>query len=959
LSSKADDFDVRSRDRRDGAAGADGPDGGQWNYDGAGHGVLGGTVDYDLGYDANGWDTQGFRSPTAGYLDNRDAVQPGPAQPDAVRPGRPNPDAVRPGPADRGTARPAAASQDTAYLDPAPRPADGRGGSHARTAGAPAAEALSYAPDGPGSADPWLPGQPVPGQPAPGERPGRRGRRGDGGPPRRGLPPVKVKGSWWRHWTWRKVLGLVLAIIGAFVIIGAVGVAVAYEETPVPTDALAATAYSQSVVYSANGTLIGRFGTTNRQELSYDQIPQSMINAVLSAEDRGFWSEGGISPTAIARAAYADVSSNGNSLQGGSTITQQFVRNYYAGIGTQQTFSRKIKEIFVAMKIAKGKSKQWILQNYLNTIFLGEGAYGVQAASETYFGKPVGQLTEAQDAVIAALIQQPSTYPLPQYRAQLEARWQYVLDGMVTMGNLSAQQAAAMKFPKLGDNVPQSFGPNVWDPYVMYMVEQELEQVYNLSQQQIYNGGYVIKTSIDNAKMAQLYSAVSQNEAQIDNSSVPFESYMHVGAVLENPADGAIDALYPGPGEVGSKYNGTGPVITAKQCREINCDFNMAYQNREQVGSSFKPYILSAAVKEGMNVKTSTLDGYDNLYIPPDTEPNAYATTTQVPESHIVLNDDAGENGPYTPQIAMAASINTAYADLWHKAAGQGNETQINNVGEMARLFGVDTAEAGITGKHDFQDQYGVALGVASLTVIEQGSMLATIDDNGVYHDPHLVTSITRNNVPTPIKITSYQVFSSNNPTLNAEMDSQVQYAMSEDTASYGTAPSAALSNGQPIIAKTGTTEDAQSAFFVGAIPSQALTVALFTSDQNDCTTQVSSQSCQTLNNLGDAFEGGYGGTWPAAIWHTYAENEFVPLGIEAFQPAVFTGQTWNLVPPGQRVVATPQKSKKATHGQSATGRSSSSGGGNGNTSGGNPNPFPTYSCDPSVVTCDPNAPAG
>ena len=137
----------------------------------------------------------------------------------------------------------------------------------------------------------------------------------------------------------------------------------------------------------------------------------------------------------------------------------------------------------------------------------------------------------------------------------------------------------------------------------------------------------MIRTSIDDTKMAALYQAVSQNEAQIDDSSVPFESYMHVGAVLENPANGEIDALYPGPGHVGAKYNGTGPVITAKECQRDQMRWNMAYQNREQVGSSFKPYILAAAVKEGMNVKTSTLDGYDNLYIPPDTEPRAYATS--------------------------------------------------------------------------------------------------------------------------------------------------------------------------------------------------------------------------------------------------------------------------------------------------------------------------------------------
>jgi membrane peptidoglycan carboxypeptidase len=233
--------------------------------------------------------------------------------------------------------------------------------------------------------------------------------------------------------------------------------------------------------------------------------------------------------------------------------------------------------------------------------------------------------------------------------------------------------------------------------------------------------------------------------------------------------------------------------------------------------------------------------------------------------------------------------------------------------------------------------------------------MLATIADNGVYHDAHLITSITRNNVPTPIKITSRLVFNPD-PTQNAEMDSQVQYAMSEDTnPSYGTAPGAAMSNGQQIIAKTGTTEYAQSAFFVGAIPSQALTVAMFTTQQNDCKAAVTSASCQTLNYLGGNSQGGYGGTWPAAIWHTYAENMFVPLGVETFQPQVFTGQAWNQVPVGLRTVTKPKAKKKASQNQNQNGQNPNP---NPITGGGNPNPYPTYSCDPSQVTCDPNFPA-
>src|SRR5208282_1687146 len=158
-------------------------------------------------------------------------------------------------------------------------------------------------------------------------------------------------------------------------------------------------------------------------------------------------------------------------------------------------------------------------------------------AAETYFGKPVAQLSVAQDAVIAALIQQPSTYPLPQYRPELRARWAYVLTGLVQMGNLSAQQAATLKFPAFGDHVPQTVGTAVWDPYILNMVRTELENTYHFSEAQIDDGGYIIKTSIDDAKMAALYQAVTQNEAQInaDSTEYPFRDYMHAGALLEDP----------------------------------------------------------------------------------------------------------------------------------------------------------------------------------------------------------------------------------------------------------------------------------------------------------------------------------------------------------------------------------------------------------------------------------------
>ncbi len=886
MSSKADDFDVRYRDGRDGRDWGDGPNGSGDRYAAAGsnsgdeHGVLGGTVDYDLGYDANGWDTQGFRSPAAGYLDNH----------------------------------------ETAHLGEGGAGGNGRGGSHA-----PATSTQEV------------------GQPnwSPGSTGGPRGPRGG--------PKIKVKGSWWRHWTLRKALGLLLACIGGLIVLGAIAVVVTYEETPVPSAAMAATGYAQTTVESSNGTLIGRFGTTNRVQLNYDQFPQPLIYAVLAAEDRNFFTEGGVSPTGIIRAAYEDLRGD-DELQGGSTITQQFVRQYYTGIGTQQTLSRKLKEIFVAMKVAKEKSKQWILTNYLNTIYFGEGSYGVEAAAETYFGKPLSKLSVAQDAVIAALIQQPSTYPLPQYRSDLVARWHYVLNGMVATGHLTAQQAAAMKFPAPGDHVPQTVGGDPWDPYVLNVVYNELVDVYHFSQSQIYNGGYLIKTTIDDAKMEALYQAVQQNEVTMAQGGVPLPDYAQVGAVLENPASGAIEAMYPGPGYPGSKYvdhDGVTHHMTVKECGILHCEVNMAVYNREQVGSSFKPYVLSTAVSEGMNAQTSTLDGFDPLYIPPADEvgPNVYATSDQAdapPGSYKVTNDSGAEDGPFTPQMAMAESINTAYTDLWQRAGATA-------VANMAQEFGVNTAAACITASCGstpaMEDEAGVALGQASLTVAEQATMLATIDDNGIYHDAHVIGSITQNGAPTPVMITSRLVFSPN-PTLNREEATQVQYAMSEDTAPYGTAPTAAMSNGQEIIAKTGTTNTAQSAFFIGAVPTQALAVGIF------C--DYSSQSLPA--DLGGNAAGGFGGTWPAAIWHTYAENMFVPLGVEQFQTPIFTGTKWNLVPPGLRNAAKPHKKKNHNPNPNPNPNP-----GNGFPTpppgNGNPNPYPTYSCDPAVVTCNPNAP--
>ena len=191
--------------------------------------------------------------------------------------------------------------------------------------------------------------------------------------------------------------------------------------------------------------------------------------------------------------------------------------------------------------------------------------------------------------------------------------------------------------------------------------------------------------------------------------------------------------------------------------------------------------------------------------------------------------------------------------------------------------------------------------------------MLATIDNGGIYHNAHIVASIGQNTQnsapPIPIKVTSYPVFSPD-PTANKNLASQVQYAMSKDDAPYGTAPGAGMSNGQEIIAKTGTTNSAQSAFFIGAIPSQAMAVALFTNQQG--------QGDADAGPARRAFPGRHGRHLAGLDLAHLRRGQFVPLGIEPFPTPVFTGQTWNQVPPNLRNVA--KKHKKHDHGQNGNG---------------------------------------
>ncbi len=539
---------------------------------------------------------------------------------------------------------------------------------------------------------------------------------------------------------------------------------------------------------------------------------------MVAAEDKHFYNEGGVSPVGIVRAAIADLTS-GSVQQGGSTITQQLVRNYYTGIGTAETATRKIKEIFVAEKLASQESKDWILTNYMNTVPTGLNMYGFGAAAEAYFGKPVAKLSVAQAAMIAAMPQSPSYYnPDPKAGGGYQAlvyRWHYVLRTMVEMGTLTQAQANAQKFPTLA----KAFNNN-WSGYrgyIMNAVLNELENTYHYTQAQIDDGGLRVVTTFSKPMMNQLYATVNAEKRQMRLDGKALPSYAHVGAVLEQPVSGEIWAMYSGP-----NYN-----ENTKRCNVIRCQWDMALQNREQVGSSMKPYVLALARHQGMSVKTSTLDGHSPLWIPPVSSPMTYASWTQPASSggwYEVGNDagDAQANG-VSVVTASAESLNTAYTDLYHRVAGTDGQNMIS----MARAFGVNTTQSGL---YTMRNEVGTALGQSSLTVEEQASTFATLANNGQYVAPHVIREIQQQLPGQAMQTIQAKV--DRHMVLTPAEDSDVDYALSFDDKPGGTAPNVGLADGRQIIAKTGTTNLSQSAFFIGAIPQFSLAIGMFTNEQ-------------------------------------------------------------------------------------------------------------------------------
>ena len=563
----------------------------------------------------------------------------------------------------------------------------------------------------------------------------------------------------------RLILRATVFIVGFGFIATAVLFALAYLTVGIPDPNAYVNSQSTIIQYS-NGKEIGRVGTQNRQIIPLAKIPLNVRHAVLAAEDRGFYSNRAFSLTGIARAIVNNL--KGGSLQGGSTITQQYAKTAF--LSPSRTIQRKIKELVIAIKLENQLSKDQIFENYLNTIYFGRGSYGVMTASQQYFNRNVDQLTNAQAAVIASILRSPGLYD-PAFKegneARLIARFEYVKKGMAEAGWVGKKELADMKFPTIAPRATsgQLSGPK---GHIIEAVQKELAKL-GFSQDQLLVGGYVIRTTLDQRAQQSAVDAVNKfyPKKAPDN--------LRIGLVAIRPGTGEIVALYGGRDYL------------ARQLSD-------ATQSIALAGSTFKPFALIAALEQGIPL-TSMWNG-DSPQVFDDAG-----------KPYIVSNYGNEGWGQVSLFYATQHSINTVFVPL-------GITVGPAAVVDVARRAGIPDSVAMIPTP-------SVVLGVASPHVIDVANAFATFAAEGIKSKPYLVARVVGANkgVLYEAKAESQEVFSK-------EVMADLTYAL-KGTITGGTG-GAALALGRPAAGKTGTSQSNASAWFSGYTPQLAASVAMF-----------------------------------------------------------------------------------------------------------------------------------
>ncbi|GAA4850230.1 transglycosylase domain-containing protein [Kitasatospora terrestris] len=678
----------------------------------------------------------------------------------------------------------------------------------------------------------------------------------------------RPKRTGWRRLvpTWRTTLAGLVASMVLGVGLFALGVAL----VQVPDAHAAATAQSNTWLYQ-DGSVLARTGQTNRTIVGLDKVSADAQHAALAAEDRDFYGEGAVNLKGMARAALK--TAKGEGTQGGSTITQQYVKNAY--LNQKQTLGRKVKEVFIAMKVDATESKDEILAGYLNTSYYGRGAYGIQAAAQAYFGVDADKLDPAQGAYLATLLNAPSAYDVSTASAagkeRAVARWNYVLDGMVQKGWMSAADRADTAFPEV--RAPKSaLGLSGQAGYLVQAATDYLTSNGIVSEAQLAQGGYTVTLTVDAERQQALQDSVqAQLTDSLDPAKRKADAAAQAGAVSVDPKTGQVVALYGGADATKHWIDN-------------------ATRTDYPAGSTFKALTLAAALDSGARTQSGERITADTVYDGTNRRPVKGAKG--VP--YAPPNEGERSYGQISLQQATDWSVNSAFVQL-------AQDTGLEKVRQTAVALGLPESTPNLKALPS------IPLGTSTPSALQLAGAYATIDNDGKQITPWLVKGLQQGGEQVALpEHKATQAISQD----AARATTSILRGVIDDQG--GTGYRAAALN-RPAAGKTGTTDDSKSVWFAGYTPDLVTVVGLFGQDP----TTGNQVSLDGVGGQGSAA----GGRFPAQIWTAYMKSALAGQPVRDFaeaahRPAASTPSAT----PGDSPSATPESTPTAPATPSAQG---------------------------------------
>lgn len=616
---------------------------------------------------------------------------------------------------------------------------------------------------------------------------------------------------------WSSLVGLVMAVLMVSIFY------FAYRATEIPSPNSAFQSQTTKIYYSGGKTEVGSFATQNRESIPLAEIPASMQDAVVAAEDRTFWTNNGIDVKGIIRAAFSNA--KGNSTQGASTITQQYVKLLY--LSQERTLKRKAKEAILSLKIQQQQSKSQILEGYLNTVYFGRGAYGVQAASNAFFGHPAKDLKPAESAMLAAVLNSPNGLSPDRSdasRAALLGRYQYVVNSMVATGKLTSETA-----DKIRSKLPQITQPRTSNSYggqkgfMLDMVKDELLKL-GFEEDQILAGGLRVTTTFSQKAMDAAKAAVAEQRPEGLG-----EKNLHAATASVDVKTGGLVGFYSGQDYLKSQINWAkygGPP-----------------------GSTFKAFAIAAGLEEGFSLK-DTFDGNSPYKI-----------------GGIEFNNQGDARGRSYGRISLLTaaehSVNTAFIDLT-----QAMDNGPRKIVDTAVALGIPADAPGL------EPITGVALGSATIGPMSMASAYASIANGGLANPLHVISKVTRADGEL-----LYAAKDEGKQAIPEDVAADTSFAL-QDVVKKGTGTNARLAD-RPAAGKTGTATndkgDVVSSWFVGYTP-QVATAVMY----------VRGKGSGALQGYLPTF---YGGQYPAKTWKDLMTRLMDGVPVEQFpDPANLDG---------------------------------------------------------------------